>query len=85
MDNLIKRRVIQLNAQLCAGGCGNPEDVNHLFISCEFFEKISFDISNWLGVTKVHPTHVSYHLLQFRALGGFSKNIQLSLTLGKFE
>jgi len=42
-DNL-RRRVLYLNAQLCMGRCGLMEDIDHLFLSCEFFWKI------WLGI-----------------------------------
>jgi len=46
MDNLIKRQVLQPNAQLCTGGCGKMEDADHLFLSCEFFLKFWYNISN---------------------------------------
>ena len=46
MDNLIRRRILHLNTQLCAGGCSKMEDVDHLFLSCNFFGKIWFCIYN---------------------------------------
>jgi len=37
IDNLIRRIVLQLNVQLCVGGCGNLDDVDHLLLICEYF------------------------------------------------
>jgi hypothetical protein len=69
-DNLIKRQVLQPNAQLFTGGCGMMEDAEHLFLSCDFFEKLWYGISNWLSFHMVYPEHVSDHLHQFGTLGG---------------
>jgi len=71
--NLIKRKVLQPNVHRCVGGCGKSEYIHHLFLSCDFFEKIWCGISNWLDFITVHPAHVSNHLLQFKTLGGFPK------------
>jgi len=57
------------------GVCGNLEDVDHLFLACEFLGNIWFDIYKWLDFIMVHPRHVSNHLLQFGPLDGFSKKI----------
>ena len=64
-----RRSVLQPNVELFVGGCGNLDDVNHLFLTCEIFGTIWFHI------------HVSNHLLQFRSPGGFSKNIRSVLHL----
>jgi len=80
-DNLIRRHILHHNAQLCVGGCGIMEDINHLFLSCDFFGKIWIGISNWLGFTTVHPKHVADHFLQFENLGGFPKNIRITFQL----
>jgi len=55
--------------------CGRLKDIYHFFLSYDFFGKISYDISSWIGFTKIHPNHGSGHLLQFGTLDGFSKNI----------
>jgi len=39
MDNLIRRRVLQPNVRLCVASCGKSEDIVHLFLACNFFEK----------------------------------------------
>ncbi|RHN79618.1 putative reverse transcriptase zinc-binding domain-containing protein [Medicago truncatula] len=73
-DNLIKRHILLLNAQLCVGGCGMMGDAKHLFLSCDFFGKLWYGISHWLSCHIVFPEHVPDHLYQFGTLGGFSKN-----------
>lgn len=73
--NLIRRRVLQPNAQLFASGCGIFEDVDHLFLSCEVFRKNQFDIYNQLDLSTINSACVSDHLLQFESLGGLSKTI----------
>lgn len=78
MDNLI-RWVLQPNVNLCVGGCGKSEDIDHLFLFCGFFEKIWYDIFCWPCFTTVHHVRIADHLLQFENLGGFSKNICTSL------
>jgi len=35
-DNLIRRDVMSANALLCVGRCGNPKDVDHLFLQNVF-------------------------------------------------
>ena len=80
-DNLIRRHILHHNAQLCVGSCGIMEDINHLFLSCDFFGKIWVGISNWLDFTTVYPNHVVDHFLQFENLGRFSKNIRISFQL----
>jgi len=67
--------VLQPNLQLSASGCSNQEDVDHPFLSCEFFGKIWIGISSWLGISTVHLAHVIDHVMQFISLCGFLKNI----------
>jgi len=54
------------------------EDIDHLFLSCDFFEKFWLGIFNWLGFSMVHPEHKSYHFLQFKNLDGFPKSIRVT-------
>jgi len=44
------------------------EDIDHLFLSCDFFTHLWHDISNWFDFITVPPEHVSYHFLQFENL-----------------
>lgn len=52
--NLINRRVLQPNTTLYAGNCGKEEDINHLFLFCDFIGKVWSDIFVWLGLATVH-------------------------------
>jgi hypothetical protein len=35
--NLWRRHILATNEQGCTANCGNNEDMNHLFVNCEFF------------------------------------------------
>jgi len=54
----------------------NPRE-NHLFLTWDFFGQIWYEIYNWLELVSVKSVHVKDNILQFRSLGGFSKNIFL--------
>jgi len=81
MSNLIGRHIIHPNVQLCVGVCGQVEDMNHLFLSCDFFRKLWYGLYSWFGFTTMHPTQVADHFLQFGSFGGYSKNIRSILLL----
>jgi len=40
------------------GDCGNLDDVDNWFLTCEFLGNLWFDIYNWLGFITVHLGHV---------------------------
>jgi len=44
-------------------------------MTCDFFGQIWYEIYNWLRVVSTKTTRLKDHLLLFRLLGGFSKNI----------
>ena len=80
-DNLIKRHILHPNAQLCVGGCSMIEDAKHLFLSGDFFGKLWYGISHWLGYHLVFPESVSDHLYQFSTFSGFSNSKRSTLNL----
>ncbi|XP_024640624.1 uncharacterized protein [Medicago truncatula] len=49
-SNLANRGILALEARLCVSGCGNVEDVNHLFLSCVTFSALWPMVRAWLGV-----------------------------------
>jgi len=63
------------------GGCGLMEDINHLFLSCDYFGKIWDAILHWLGFIMVQTTQVANHFYQFETLGGFSKSVRIVFNL----
>lgn len=44
-DNLLRRRVLSLNDQICYGGCGLNEDRDHLLGTCDFYGNIWKEVS----------------------------------------
>lgn len=66
--NLIRRMGDMANTQLLVGMYGKVEDVNHLFIYCEFFTHIWSGVLNSLDFFMVNLVSVSDHLIQFDAL-----------------
>lgn len=79
--NLFRREIINHNDQLCTGGCGMNEDMNRLFAKCDFFCKIWYLVSHWLGFVIVSKGTMSDHLAHFGGLGGFSKHVRLALNI----
>jgi len=81
-DNLIKKHIFYIRMRNYAwGGCNMIEDAKHLFLSCDFFGKLWYDISHWLGYHLVFPENVSDHLYQFSTFSGFSNGKRSALNL----
>lgn len=73
-DNLYRRHVIDINAQLCIGGCGEEETSSQLLFHCKFFGLVWNYILRWLGVFTALPYEASSHFYQFSYLGGVAKS-----------
>jgi hypothetical protein len=71
--NLANRGILPLEARLCVSGCGNVEDVNHLFLSCPTFSALWPLVRAWLGVVGVDSQSTSDHFLQFINYAGCSR------------
>jgi len=80
-NNLTWRGVFHNLDQLCSGGCSLVEDVDNLFLNCGSFGSIWPMVSHWVGINTVYPAHIIDHLLQFRHLGGPTKNYQITMHL----
>jgi len=39
-DNLVKSIILQENLNVCVDGCGYEENIDHLFLGCEFFNNL---------------------------------------------
>jgi len=50
--------------------------MNHLFMGCEFFDSAWLLLRHWLGIHSVNPSYLFDNIVQFSALGGWSKNIK---------
>jgi len=64
-DNLLRRGVISIDAQLCISGCGQIETAEHLIIHCPIFGSLWQLVKSWLGVYSVDPQHVMEYFHQF--------------------
>jgi len=67
-DNLIRIMILQPNSQLSSDGCGSTKDIDHLFLTYDFFGQIWYAIYNWLDLAPVKHALVKDYLIQ-------SKNI----------
>ena len=80
-DNLLWRSVIQNNDKQCMGRCRVNEDVDHLFIRCDFFLGRMWSlISNWIGFVIVHLGSLS-DLMHFGCLSSLSKQASMALSI----
>ncbi|AES96765.1 hypothetical protein MTR_5g041190 [Medicago truncatula] len=50
VQNLANRGIVSMDSRLCLAGCGQVEDVNHLFLSCPVFGALWPLVRDWLGV-----------------------------------
>jgi len=78
-DNLFRRRVLDIEAQICVGGCGLVETSSHLFLHCNLFCSVWNYIFQWLGVSAVVPVAVVDHFIQFSYIAGAAKSRRLIL------
>jgi hypothetical protein len=68
-DNLIRRRVLHLDASTCVRGCGESETTLHLFLLCDFSNGLWMEVRHWLGIYVVFPADLRQHFQQFTKMG----------------
>jgi len=78
-DNLLRRHVINVDAQSCVGECGEMETSPRLFLHGDFFGSVWNFILRWLGINSVMSCDVSSHFNQFSFIGGAAKSKQYIL------
>lgn len=64
-DNLIWCRVITVENNLCAAGCGFSETANHIFLGCVTFGRVWPLVWQWLQLSLVIPCVLRDHFFQF--------------------
>jgi len=79
--NLLHRHIRAANEQGCIANCGVHVDVNYLFVNCDFFGRIWYYISCWLGFSIAFNGRVLDHIYQFGSLRGFSHKVKCSLNV----
>jgi len=57
-DNLVRRHILAATNILCSNDCGCLEDIDHLFLQCDFFGRLWSLISCWLGFGTVHHSNI---------------------------
>jgi hypothetical protein len=64
-ENLANRGIISMEARLCLTGCGQVEDMDHLFLLCPFSSALWSLVRAWLDIQGVESQVISDHLPQF--------------------
>jgi len=59
--NLVHRGILPDPVAGCLCGCGDTETSQHLFISCDFYGTLWFQVQSWLGVSGPDSFTVSDH------------------------
>jgi len=77
----MKRHILAANEHGCMMNCGDIEDVNHLYVNCDFFGRIWYFISNWLGFYTTINDGLEEHITHFGSLEGFSHKVRNSLNV----
>jgi len=67
-DNLLHRRILTSDELGCTTNYGEQEDIDHLFVKCDFFCRIWYYIFNWLGFYTASNGRVLEHIYQFDSL-----------------
>jgi len=73
-DNLYRRNVVDIDDQLCVGGCGEVETSSHLLLHCNVFGSVWNHICRWISVSYVLPCDVTSLFNQFSSIGGAAKS-----------
>jgi hypothetical protein len=56
--NLLHRGIITDADTSCVSGCGYDESVDQLFLHCNFFGAIWYQVRLWLGFSGVDHQHI---------------------------
>jgi hypothetical protein len=57
-DNLLKRRIIDVQHGQCVNCTMGPETALHLFLHCHYAAKVWYDVIRWLGFTIILPNSI---------------------------
>jgi len=69
-DNLVHKRMIQPEYAVCASGCGHQETTNHLFLDCNIFSSLWYQVWQWLGISSMMPSDIRHYYFQFTNMAG---------------
>jgi hypothetical protein len=73
-DNLVQRQVIQNSDTACITGCGGLETATHLFLHCNIFSSLWYNVYRWLHISSVTPSNIRQHFIQFTSMAGLPRS-----------
>ncbi|GAU10307.1 hypothetical protein TSUD_421680, partial [Trifolium subterraneum] len=76
-DNLTRRGMHLEDSELCLGGCGVAETIDHLIVGCDMSSPLWINILNWLGIFGPLPNVVVDHVSQFCNIFPVGKEAQI--------
>ncbi|GAU34577.1 hypothetical protein TSUD_29230 [Trifolium subterraneum] len=76
-DNLTRRGMHLEDSELCLGGCGVAETIDHLIVGCDMSSPLWIKILNWLGIFGPLPNVVADHVSQFCNIFPVGKESQI--------
>jgi len=83
-DNLMHMHVIQPENAVCALGCGQQETTNHLFLDCNIFSSLWYQVWHWLDISSTMPSDINHYYLQFTNMAGLPKGTHSFLRISWF-
>lgn len=68
--------MLDIEDNMCVGGCGSQKIANHLLFDCDTFCNIWFLVFQWLGISFValFTTRDPFFSLQFRHISGLPRS-----------
>ncbi|GAU47696.1 hypothetical protein TSUD_190240 [Trifolium subterraneum] len=76
-DNLTRRGMHLEDSELCLGGCGVAETIDHLIVGCDMSSSLWIKILKWLGIFGPLPNVVTDHVSQFCNIFPVGKESQI--------
>jgi len=73
-DNLMRRRIIHADADVCAYGCGQPKSPIHLFLECASSNSVWLHVRQWIGISTASPRQLREHFSQFSVMAGMPRS-----------
>jgi len=72
-DNLVRRRILQVQEAVCVAGCGEIKSATHLFLNCDTFSSLWAHLLQWLGLSTVLSGDIRHHFTQFTYMAGLPR------------
>jgi hypothetical protein len=80
-DNLVQRGILIPSDGICVAGCNVSETTSHLFLHCNIYGALWYNVQTWLGIYLVPPGELRHHFIQFTRLSGLPRTTHLFFTV----